>query len=340
MNQEHRNLKQRKMLILSYVGKYPLSTIREISDNYASKKGNFRIIKNTIYELLEEGKIESLIHNKRVYILKPSRNREKNTLISIMQSEKIFYPSFTKLPFDDDFHFAKPLFPQVVEQCIQLFHLRFKIFLIETRRLIKSEITSKQLTSLKRKFVVDFVKLLKTYSYKKIIAQGSYIAKREKNDPSVKNPDQKTILVWLSNYILTKFEQDKLYFDMIRFNKIPLARKTELLEIATDDSPKEASLVSRTTLKNIHRLLKPLMYDRGKGKGFSIEKAEIYRQAQEGRPLTMNVRNEDLSRILFKIIAKRIVMRYNTRKERRHAVNRLRKKFGVDTSKILGLFDI
>ncbi|MDE1829723.1 MAG: hypothetical protein KGI25_05325, partial [Thaumarchaeota archaeon] len=263
MKQEYRDLSKRKRLILAYLEKHPLSTVREISDKYASKRGNYDGVKSAISELKEEGKIESLIH-RAVYFLKPPKNQEKRMLISIMKSPKVFQPSFKNLPFDDDFRVSKSLFPQVVEQCIHLFHMQFKIFLLETRLLGSDNLTYRQQKRLRRYFVTDFVGLLESYSYKNVYAQGWFIREREKDDPATKNPDQETILVWLSNYILVKYEQDQLYFKMMnRFKQIPFNERVQLLEMSVDDSPKDVALARDTTLKNVHRLLGPLMYEGG-----------------------------------------------------------------------------
>ncbi|MDE1829364.1 MAG: hypothetical protein KGI25_03470, partial [Thaumarchaeota archaeon] len=75
-------------------------------------------------------------------------------------------------------------------------------------------------------------------------------------------------------------------------------------------------------------------------RGFSIEKAEIFRQALDGRRFWMNIENTDLSRILFKIIAKQHLLKLTTKRERQRMAIRWKKNLGVDVSKMTGLFDI
>lgn len=326
--------KQRESKILSYLIKHPLSTIREIADNYRKNHtSNFDDTSNSIEKLFNEGKIQRILDSRECYFLSPHEDQIKDHLVQIMKSEKILESRFKKIPYYEKIDYNRPLFAQVVEQGINLFHLRLKIFRIEVRRISKSR---RRLHTFK-KFKSNFLKMLESYSYKKTVVVGQYIGKRTKKEPVPKNPQRLDILIWLSDYMHARHAQDIIYFKLLRFNGLPLKKRIELLKIAIYNSPKEAANIKRKTLKNVHKMLEPLLIDRGKGKEFSLEKIALYKQAESGRTLVSGIKREEIGKILFQMVLKRTL--WNIEKTKDHNRIEFERNYSDIDSKMFDQFD-
>lgn len=256
------NAEQNKLEILSYLEKHPLSTVGEIACKYAPKTRRWSKVEALVKELSGEGKIESLFQRKkRFYYTIPTTNQEKDTLIRIIKSKKIFQSAFKKIKFEYVLDHKRPLFPQLVRQCISLFHLHLKIITLRKRKMsskVRKKLTPKTIVS-------KFLLLLKKYSYEKIVIVDLEIRRRDRDNRAPKNPSQKNILVWLSDYICALYEKGIRYLELLKSGKSSKTRLREiinLLGIATNESFKDAAEYNKTELKIIRERLKPFLDER------------------------------------------------------------------------------
>lgn len=324
----------RKAKILSYLSRNPLSTIREIADNYHTTESNFRIVKTSVLELFEQSKVGKIFDSTEYYFLNPSVDEGKDILVNIMKSKKIFQRRFSKIPYDDDIHFGKPIFPQIVQKCINLSHLRLKIVIIEERRKSKKPLTPRQLSRILKQYHSIFIDFLKDYSREKYSVLGNFISQKgSKGFESPRNPTQENMLVYLSNYIDARYDNDKLYFNQLVTRKISLQDKLNLMStwIRTGNK-RNAADVQGTTNKNIQRILKPIMYDKG---GYSLEKAAALQQAEAGHALVPDVSSFDASKVFWELAVRKVAPLLKTAAGRRKISAGSKKFFGFDLLKIV-----
>ena len=325
---------QRKSKILSYLDKNPLSTIRDISDNYQTSKSNFRVVRKTVSELFEQDKIGRIFDSREYYFVNPLNDDGKEILVNIMNSKKVFERRFTIIKYDDDIHFDRPIFPQIVEKCINLFHLRFKIVILEERRKSKENLTSKKISNLAKKFQSNFIEFLKDYTREKYSIAGNFIAERgTKAFVESKHPTQENMLVYLSNYMDARYENDKLYFEQLTSGKIPLKDKLNLMStwIRTGNK-RNAADEQGTTNKNVQRILHSIMYDKGE---YSLEKAAALQQVEKGREIVPDVSSFDTSKVFWELAVASVAPLLKTAAGRRKISKESKKFFGFDLLKVV-----
>lgn len=243
------NKEKRKSAILSYLDKNPLSTMREIADNYTIKRANYRVAKNTVEELTKEEKIAYVNHKKiKSYFLEPDFSKINETLLKIISSDKIFLTRFKTLPYQP--WNSEDTFSQTINNLINHLHLNLKLFLRYRKRRIKTRLSKKQKQKLTLLFHKNTIKYWK--SWQKLCRPQPY--------------SKKSFLEMLTATIsILNEELEKKYRFNRPINKISLKRLLELMnaKLEQNNYGDSADLHGRS-IKNVRKLLKPLTDEQDK----------------------------------------------------------------------------
>ena len=317
MRQKHLKLEEKKEKILSYIAKNPLSSIRKIADNYRGHKSRIDDTKTVVQQLHKENRIQKIFEGREFYFITPQRGKERDTLIQIINSDKVFQNRFKKIPFRGNLQPNKPLFTQVAENCIALFHLHFKIFRLEIK---KSHVRRKLISfnKLRRKFLTKFMKLLESHSYRKIISEGIYTYTRNENTEPFDNPSNEKILHLLFNYILAIYQTDKIFFKNLSHNKLSLKETFNRICIIQDETTKDTTELSGISRKAIRKTTNSFLYSREKFKsGELLNKWMLSMQVEKNRGLK-EVTNDELGQVFdpfWKDMKKQVIIMKKVREK-------------------------
>lgn len=322
---------RRKAKILFYIEKQPLSTVREIADNYHTHKSNFKLVKNSVDELLNENKVGKIFKSTECYFVNPSKNEGKDILVKIVKSEKIFQNRFKKISRYDYHYGWPPPFSEIVRRCINLFHLRLKILLIETRRQSRQEITNEQFRRIQKEHQSNFIGFITDYSPNKFSVLGPAISRRgEKSFIETKNPTQEQRFIFLSNYLSAKNINDERYYKLLISGSKSLGEKLDLMSIwLRTGNIRNAADLHGTTNQNIRRILSHILKDGN----FSLFQVIMPLLAEEGRTLMPKVSSSDMTRVFLQSIVRSNASLLKTSIGRRKLSNNSKKLLGFDILK-------
>jgi len=303
---KHTTFDQRQKKIIKYVEKLPLTTIRRIADNCDEKHSNYTVSKNDI-EKLVKNKILFELENTKTYYSIP-KNNEINTLVSIIKSNQFFQPKFKRLKFN----FNEATFDRIMQNCIALIHLKIKILNIDVRRCKLNE--EKEFKKLIRRFLI-FLKCL----------------------PIKNKQSEKQYLTQLSNAFFNESEKDMVYFYGLIHNRKSSTETIAIIDQIEDEGKRSVSRKLNVTTKNIGMHL--AKYTNSKDV-FLFETMYDLADSEEGRNLVNSPTNSDITKVMFKKIGRKILLKIKNEKNRRKNAKILTTKFGIDFSKMDDLFDI
>ena len=195
---------KRKLLVIKYLKKYPLSNFRQIRMNHSKHEYHSRYLHEILDKLMQEKKIDMFM--KRYYAF-PDNSKEINLMINIIKNVSLTKPIFKKLTFDETLN--NPTIETMMKNCICLYHIKLKINNFEGKLS-------------KRLFDSKFIALLKQYSdddyYHDALLVKGYL---KKNPWQVKfrthDTLEKRILNFLLHYWIFSYE----YYQHWKNNKIP-----------------------------------------------------------------------------------------------------------------------
>jgi len=210
-----------KPLIIRYLVKHPLSTVRDIAKNYSSKQRRQETITNILKELEKTEKIGSLGRSKPLYYyVTPPFERILSTLLAIIDSNKIFLPRIKSMEYKEIHVENKIRFSDIVNNFVSLYHLQLKILLFEKKLYIK--LTKKNI--LRNPYTARFHRLFVEFWEKTVV-----------------EPDESYdgLLSLLEFGISEEHFVESEYFSRLKSNKFAFKKKIRLMDAYLDD-PGEA----------------------------------------------------------------------------------------------------
>jgi len=197
--------KKRKLLIIKYLQKNPLSSERKIRTNHSEHEYHSKYLKKYLDELIQDKKIDSFL--KKYYVI-PKSGKEINLLINIIKFVSLTKPKFKNLNFEYNRNLT---IKTIINNCICLYHMKLKINNLEDN-------------TLQSLFNLNFIKFLKTFSddneYTEFIVNKNFF----KDNPLWKtkiesyNTLEKRVSNFLRLYWIYSFE----YYEHLKNNRIPL----------------------------------------------------------------------------------------------------------------------
>jgi len=223
---------------MKYLRKHPLSTIREIADNYDEKRHNYRITKGDIDDLVKSGKIESVDEVPNCYYVVPEFVEFDRLLSVIKTSDKIYERKFKNLKFNDDN--STWSLPRLVRNLICLYHLRLKITTIEKKRSTRNRKAVLSDTE-KKRLQRDYDRQIRAFGW----------------EPAPTTVEECTRN--LSEWAIMLYGNYEQRFSILCSNEHSTAKRFQIMgEKLTQNNYRDAADLTKTTTKNVRRLLAPL----------------------------------------------------------------------------------
>lgn len=319
---KYRTSEQRKDKIIQFLEKHPLSTIREISDNYDKKNMNYSTTKQDIGKLLEERKISSLFNK---YFVNPSLGQELDLIKKIIKSDKILLPRFRKIAFDNDNGITNVTVAQTVSNTISLFYLKLKIHLFDQSHHSIQKLSWSKKNSISKKFRSSFIEFLKTYSDMDVYY--GYLKTLEKDaikkDSNWKKPTTlQDSLKRFSNFLFFHHYYDSRKFSSLRSGKISIDEEVKRLKkwIVTDS---KSSAAKSYGIRN--KALSKSLGNISTVDEYQINNAMVRQLAEEGQ----NASSGKVFSLIFYPVAK-YILNLPARKEQNQARRKFKKELGWD----------
>lgn len=198
--------KERKLSIIKYLEKNPLSSPRQIRTDHSEHEYHSKYLKKFLDELINDKKIDIFL--KKYYAI-PKAGKEINLLINIIKTAPLHKPTFKKLKFIKTK--KNPTLYTIINNCICLYHLKLKINKLEKIASIQS-------------FDKNFIKFLKSFSddnyYTDFMVDKNFF----KKNPIWKKMDESnnTLKKRISSFLRMYWNYSSEYLTHLKSNKIPL----------------------------------------------------------------------------------------------------------------------
>jgi len=294
-------------MIINYVKKFPLQTIRNIADNYSEKRANYSVIKKDVKILVEDEIL--LKFGKNLYYFTPQNDKIK-MLITIIRSRQILQRKFRKIKFDDkqkDF-----TFDGIIAMCISLFYYKLKILRIDVRRGKFDPL--KEIKKLER----NYIKFLK-------------------NLPEKSKQSEKQYHLKLSNAFTSEYQKDERYFHQLIYNKKSSKETLEIIEQMIMEDKKSVSLRLGITNKSVDMGLKKF---KNQNDLLLFEILYDLAESEENRNLDNAPTNSEITKVMFRGIGKKLSERFPDKKLRKKKAKELAKRWNCDIRGLNDLFGI